>query len=119
MKKMVAIVYALILCGCTDSPEDLDASASQKYPEFPSLPTSRSESIHVTDSMSWWFWEGDGGCFGTLTDGRSTIELHAEAELCESIDYKEGAEAAIEIVYDPSKQYVPDKKTYAITRFIK
>ena len=69
--------------------------------------------------MSWWFWEGDGGCFGTLTDGRTSIELHSEADLCEHVEYKENAEASVKVTYDANKQYLPNKKMYSIIRFIK
>lgn len=119
MKYIGLVLFIFSIVGCSDSSDEVDTSASSKFPEFPDLPKSTAETIEITGAMSWWFWEGDGGCFGTLTDGRKNIELHSEADLCEPIEYEEGAKASIQITYDSSKQYVSGKKMYTITRFIK
>ena len=122
MNKLASLVaIALCITGCSDtSGVDVDASVATKFQAFPTLPTSTSQSIEVTGAMTWWFWEGDGGCFGTLTDGRQNLELHAEADLCEPIDYEEGQEATITVTFDPDKQYSPnDEKMYSIIEFIK
>ena len=109
----------MTLIGCIDNGPEIDSSISRKYQEIKNLPASNIEKVELTGVMTWWFWEGDGGCFGTLTDGRKNIELHAEADLCEPIEYEEGAEAIVSVVYEPNKQYVSGKKMYSIIEFVK
>lgn len=119
MKNFLLMAIIFLIGACSDSVEEkIDTSYSEKYSKFPSLPVSGSQAVELMGAMSWWFWEGDGGCFGTITDGRQSIELHAEADLCEPIEYEEGQEAVIKVIYDPEKQYAPDgKKMYSIVSF--
>lgn len=122
MKILGLIALVLLMMGCSDSDDDFSSVEvdSSNYSAFPALPTSTSETVELTGAMTWWFWEGDGGCFGTISDGRQSIELHAEADLCEPIEYEEGQEASIKITFDPSKQYSPDnQKMFSIIKFIK
>lgn len=121
MRVLWLAFLASLMIGCSDSSEQVNAqdAGTSRFPAFPSLPTSPSESAQLTGAMSWWFFEGDGGCFGTLSDGRQRVELHAEADLCEAVEYEEGQEASIRVTFDPDKQYAPDNaKMYSITAFL-
>ena len=116
-----AIYSALLtlVAACSSDNEEVNTDVVDKFNSFPNLPTSTEEKIVLEGSMEWWFWEGDGGCFSTITDGRKNVELHSEADLCVKVDYNEGQEAKIKITYDPNKQYSSDgKPMYSIVTFI-
>ncbi|WP_341708401.1 hypothetical protein [Halopseudomonas sp.] len=122
MKIVGLMVLLSLLVGCSESAEEQGSVnvGAAGGSAFPVLPMSTSDSVELTGAMTWWFWEGDAGCFGTLSDGEQSIELHAEADLCESIEYDDGQEATVRVTFDPGKQYAPDnKKMYSITDFIK
>ena len=121
MKKTLLMTIIILTGACSDDVvEEIDASFADEYSEFPTLPVSGSQSVELMGAMTWWFWEGDGGCFGTITDGRQSIELHAEADLCEPIEYEEGQKTVIKVIYDSQKQYASEgKKMYSIVNFIK
>lgn len=119
MKNIASLVFVLSLAACTDgSSTEVNTAVKGNYEAFPTLPSSTSEVTTIKGSMEWWFWEGDGGCFGTITDGRQNVELHSEADLCEPIEYSEGEEAVLSITFDSNKQYLPNgQKLYSIVKF--
>ena len=120
LRIILFLMVTFFITACSEPDEEVNTSVVNKYQAFSNLPTSPGQQIKLTGAMSWWFWEGDGGCFGTLTDGRVNVELHAEADLCETIKYDDGQEAAIIITFDPNKQFLAkNKKMYSIVEFIK
>jgi hypothetical protein len=111
------VLFFSVICflsACSDS-EFINNNPQLKYQAFPQLPTNTSEVIEITGAIQWWFWEGDGGCFGTISDGHKHIELHALADLCEPIEYDEGQTAVIKITYDPNEKF--RGKVYSILHF--
>ncbi len=87
--------------ACSDDvTEEIDISFADKYSEFPPLPVSSSQAVELMGAMSCWFGEGDGGCYGIVADGKQSVELHSEADLCEPIEYNEGQEAVVKVVHD-------------------
>jgi len=118
VKKILLVAVIVLLGACSGSAPEVDPSFAQKYSEFPSLPVSSSQSVELRGAMTFWFWEGEGGCYGTITDGRKIVELHAEADLCRPIEYEEGQEAVVKISYDRELKYGPgDMMVYPVVSF--
>ena len=115
LKSVLFIPIFLQLVACEDPAKD---SNIQSYSQpFPPLPTT-SKSVTVTGTVKWWFWEGDGGCFGTLSAGGTDIELYSEADLCAPIEYEEGDVATMDIVFLKENQYHPEgKDMYTVAKF--
>ena len=66
--------------------------------------------------MSFWMYEGAAGCYGTITDGLSEVNLWVSEESCVEIDYSENEATSVEVTFRSENQYGPGK-TYTITSF--
>jgi hypothetical protein len=115
LKSALFIAVLLQMIACEETVED---SSIKSYAlPFPTLPTA-NKSVTVTGTVKWWFWEGDGGCFGTLSAGGNDIELYSEADLCAPIEYEEGDVATMDIVFLKENQYHPEGKAmYTVAKF--
>jgi len=120
---MLIPILALFSCSNDDAAELAQEDATHAefqnlYAKFPILPTS-DETTKLTGAMTWWFWEGDAGCFGTISDGRQNLNVYATADLCVTIEYAENERAVIEVVYDSEHQYSGNGlSVYTIVKFI-
>ncbi len=98
MKTVLLIATFLLLEACSDDvTEEIDISFADKYSEFPPLPVSSSQAVELMGAMSCWFGEGDGGCYGIVADGKQSVKLHSEADLCEPIEYNEGTSRVVKV----------------------
>ena len=114
------------ILACSDSGGDeidqnseINDSLKSQYQAFPTLPTAIDNQVVLIGAMTWWFWEGDGGCFAVISDGRQNVELHSEAERCELIEYDENQRAKVAVIYDADKQYATGGSAmYSVVEFL-
>ncbi|MCJ8314694.1 MAG: hypothetical protein HRU38_21440 [Saccharospirillaceae bacterium] len=122
MKTLTLLFFVLTLIACSSDDSEMyevNPKFISEYDLFPVLPISTDDEVELTGAMGWWFFEGDGGCFGTISNGRQNLELHAEADLCEAVGYDQNQRAVIIVTYNSNKQYAPDNQTmYSIIKFI-
>ena len=118
MRNFKAILLIVILLQLVACEEPAEETSIESYGQpFPTLPTG-NKSVTVTGTVTWWFWEGAGGCFGTLSAGGKDIELYSDADLCEPIEYEEGEVATMDIVFRKENQYNPNGKTmFTVIKF--
>lgn len=111
------ILFALFATACSkpDAESRPESTGSSSNAGFPSLPTTDAERVLIEGKMIGWFFEGDGGCFGTLKNGAQEVEVWAEADACEQKEYKENEPAAIVVTYRRSEQWA--EKSYSIVEF--
>ncbi len=110
-------VLILALGACSESGSESTAtSTAGKGRSFPALPTSTSESATLEGRMRFWMYEGDGGCFGTITDGTKDLELWVDVDTCGDKDYAENAPATVTVTFNPENQY-GSGKMYTIVSF--
>ncbi len=112
---VLGILLLLFLSACSESEND-DSKHSNSDKGFQSLPSNESERTIVNGRMSFWMYEGDAGCYGTLAKGISEIQLWIDADSCIDKSYSENQKASVEITFNQSNQYGPGK-TYTITAF--
>ena len=119
MNKRILIVtlFTILVAGCSESENsDVAENSTASGPSFPSLPTSSSERVQLKGKMAFWMYEGDAGCYGTITDGSSEVELWIDADSCGEREYPENEDASVEVTFNSENQYGPGK-TYTITNF--
>jgi len=108
--KHILLISTILLFGC-----DPDIKEKKE-----ALYVQEGAVVEVTGKVFGWFFEGDGGCFATLSINDKNIELWAHADLCDSIDYQEGQLAKFDITYKNENQYDSEGKTmYTIVKFYK
>ncbi len=112
---IIAILFAAGLAACSDSADE--SSGTSAGSSFPPLPTSSSERVTLTGKMSFWMYEGAGGCFGTIASGSQEVQLWIDADGCGDQDYAENEDASVEVTFKADNQYGPGE-TYTITRFL-
>ena len=113
-KHVIAIFVFSALVACSDSSNQ--ASETVSGDSFPTLPTSSSERVTLEGQMSFWMFEGDAGCYGTIVKGSQEVQLWVGADTCGDREYAENEAASVEVTYKTDNQYGPGK-TYTITRF--
>ena len=109
---------ALALTACSSEPaanEEAVAESTADTSAFPDLPTNPSETARVEGKMSNWFVEGEAGCYGSLENAGSTIQVWSDIETCGDRDYAEGAPAALVVTWRPDEQWAGN--TYSIVEF--
>lgn len=118
---VAAIAFYITACSQGESP---DASASGEgsaaLQPFPPMPGGTAKSVQVTGKVTDWMFEGDGGCFGALTDDSTTIDVYSEANLCENVNAANGVILKVDIIYEADKQHdIGDgkKPAYTIVKF--
>lgn len=114
---LLLLALMLFIAGCSDSSSDSDPSTANAAHAFPPLPTSAADPVTLSGSMSFWMYEGDGGCFGTITDGLAEVWLWVDVDTCGETDYEENQPAKVEVIFSQENQYGPEKM-YTITRFL-
>lgn len=67
---------------------------------FPLLPEDSSNPVTLTGKVTNWLFEGDAGCFGSITDGNASIEVYSTADLCENVEVDQNAMISVNIVFD-------------------
>ena len=108
----LAGLLCLSLSACGDAPQEpLDSRANGL-----ALPTGPHETITVSGKMTFWMYEGDAGCYGSLLTGGQEVELWIDADACGDTEYAENAPASVDITWREDNQWGP-VNTYTITRF--
>jgi hypothetical protein len=112
------VLTAIYVLGCSkpESGSSPDSAKVEASTDFPGLPTSAADKATVSGNMSTWMADGDGGCFGTLAKGKSEIEVWAEADACENIDYEDNALATLVVTFKADEQWGAGK-SYSIVEF--
>ncbi|WP_299595618.1 hypothetical protein, partial [uncultured Microbulbifer sp.] len=108
------ILISLALTACSSKENSTQASGS--VGKFPKLPTSSTEYTTLQGVMSFWMYEGAAGCYGTITDGLSEVNLWVSEDSCVEVNYSENEAASVEVTFISENQYGPGK-TYTITSF--
>ena len=110
-----ALVFSIVLTACgkdtNDNPE-LGAASVSKL----DLPTSPSDKVLLNGKMTYWDWEGDAGCYGTLEQDGQEVQLWANADSCKNVSYNENQEVAIKVTFNPDEQWAPGN-TYTVISF--
>ena len=115
MKNYLAIItLSCLLLACSDSSEQVNNSVSED--NFPPLPTNSSERVKLNGKMSFWMYEGEAGCYGTIVKGSQEVQLWIDSDGCGEREYAENENASVEVTFRSDNQYGPDK-IYTITRF--
>lgn len=114
---MILALAPFVFAACSSGSDSASGEAGGGASEFPALPTSDAERVLVDGNMSNWFYEGDAGCYGTLSRGASSIELWINADACGEREYSEGASASVVVTYRETEQWMPGKKMYTIVEF--
>ena len=115
MTRAISLFTVLIfIAGCSDG--NGMAAGRPASTNHVSLPANPSERVNLTGEMSFWMYEGDAGCYGTLVSQGKEIQLWAGVDTCGDREYEENQRAALEITFNPDNQYGPGK-TYTITSF--
>ena len=114
-RTLLAMSAALLVAACSDNGTEAAGGSAEG---FDALPTSPAETRVVAGKMTFWMYEGDGGCFGYLANGASELQLWVDVDACGETEYAENQPAEVEVTFNPENQYGPGK-TYTITRFIK
>ncbi|MEH6567295.1 MAG: hypothetical protein V7756_18365 [Halopseudomonas sp.] len=104
------------LTGCSDGNEAESTIPAGNNVGFPALPAMPEERVTLNGRMTFWMYEGDGGCFGSISDGMQEVELWVDVETCDQVEYPENAPASVEVTYRPDNQYAPGK-LYTIVSF--
>ena len=112
MNKMILpfLVSLGFLGGCSDSSNEIIQSG------FDKLLQSSTDYVEINGTITFWMYEGDGGCFGSISKGGDEIQLWVGVDACGEHEYKEGEIATFEITFNSENQYGPGK-TYTITEF--
>ena len=110
----ISIIAVAFLSACSSSDDSSPLSSAKS--SFPSLPSSSAERVTLDGVMSFWMYEGDAGCYGTITDGAVEVNLWVDADSCGEKEFGENEAASIEVTFNPENQYGPGK-TYTITSF--
>ncbi len=110
----LSILLVITLAACSEPNNPKDAVSS--HASFPALPINPSETVIVSGKMVFWMYEGDGGCFGSISDGAQELQLWVDVTTCGEAEYKENESASVEITFNPKNQYGPGK-TYTIVSF--
>ena len=113
-KHILAIFLSSAIFACSDSSDPANETGSGE--SFPALPTSRSERVTLNGQMSFWMFEGEAGCYGTIVSDYQEVQLWVSADDCSDRDYGDNESASVEVTYRKDNQYGPGK-TYTITRF--
>jgi len=112
----IAIAASVAACSDTEDTNSHNSSSSAGNP-FPTLPSSSLESAVLEGKMTFWMYEGDAGCYGSIFDGNAEVQLWVDATTCGDTDYAENAEARVEVTFNPDNQYGPGK-TFTIKSFL-
>ena len=111
---LTILTLSCVLLACSDSSEQVTESTSEN--SFPPLPTDSSERVNLSGKMSFWMYEGEAGCYGTIVKGSQEVQLWIDSNSCGEREYAENEDASVEVTFRSDNQYGPDK-TYTITRF--
>jgi len=104
-KVLFAIMISVLISACSKKSNDTpDQGAALPA----NLPPKTGEVVTVSGNMSFWFYEGSGGCFGTLEADGAEIQLWTDVDLCGDRDYEENEKATLRIKYREDNQYGPD-----------
>lgn len=116
MKKalLIAAIALHALSGCSESDTQASTEASGS---FATLPADSKESAVLSGEISFWMHEGDAGCYGTITDGVSEVQLWTDVDTCGEKEYSENQRASVEVTFRSDNQYGPGT-TYTITKFL-
>ena len=115
--KCGAVLLVLGLAGCSDSGNEVAApGALLSATPFPTLPASPSETVVLDGAMTFWMYEGDGGCFGTISDGVQELWLWVDVDTCGDVEYEDNEHTVVEVTFNPDNQFRPGK-TYTIVGF--
>ena len=113
-KLAIPLIALACLSACSDSNDaDLKISGNST---FPPLPSNSSERVTLTGKMSFWMYEGEAGCYGTITSGSEEVNLWIDADSCGEKVFDENEQVSVEVTFSPDNQYGPGA-TYTITRF--
>ena len=111
----IILISMLFLVACSDSGDN-----ASKLSPFPEMPKDKSTLVQLTGKVDFWLFEGDAGCYGTLTDGLNKVEVYSEAIICEKVTVSEGSVITVDIIYDSQiSDIVSDgeKPSYTIIAF--
>ncbi len=114
-KRLALIVISAALSACTDESTPV-AGTDSSAGGFPALPASPDQRVTLNGKMTFWMYEGDGGCFGSISDGVQEVELWVDVDTCGQVEYPENAAASVEVTYRPDNQYAPGE-LYTIVSF--
>lgn len=115
--KSGTLLLVLGLAGCSDSSNEMAApGASLSAMRFPTLPASPAETVVLDGVMTFWEYEGDGGCYGTISDGLQELWLWVDVDTCGEVNYQDNDRAIVEVTFNPDNQFGPGK-TYTIVSF--
>ena len=79
---------------------------------------SRTSPVRLQGKVLNWFFEGDAGCYITLTDDDQQIEARAEADDCEFMKVPVNDVIDLELFYDPKQDYGDkDNPMFTVKRF--
>lgn len=117
-KASIALICStLLLTACSEEPGGVGGSEpSTAGSELPALPTTRSERVLLEGKMSFWMYEGDAGCYGTLVRGVEEVELWADVETCAEHEYADNEPAAVVVTYRSDEQWGAGD-SYSIVEF--
>jgi hypothetical protein len=118
MKTLIAAVLStsLLIIACSDSTE----TSAAKLAPFPALPKAVTNSVTLSGRVVDWLFEGDAGCFGTLTDGIRNINVYSKADICEPAHVQTDLLITVTIIFDIGIQQDVGDGTgpaYTITQF--
>ena len=109
------LLFSTVLTACgKDSNEEPELGATSV--DTLDLPTSPSEKVLLKGKMTYWDWEGDAGCYGTFEKDGQEVQLWANADACENVEYKENQQVSIKVTFNPDEQWGPGN-TYTVTNF--
>lgn len=115
MTRSIALFAVLLfITGCSDGagPASDDSVGSNQI----DLPERSSDRIKLAGEMSFWMYEGEAGCYGTLLSQGEEIQVWVDADACGEREYEENQQVTLELTFDPANQYGPGR-TYTITAF--
>lgn len=102
-----------VLAACSDS---APGGAAYSGDSFPDLPTSNTDMTTLEGLMTSWKYEGSTGCYGTISDGNTVVQLWMDALSCGDQNVKENEQVSIDVIFAEENQYGPGK-TYTIIYF--
>ncbi len=109
------VTLGIALGGCSENSAPT-TSTETSASRFPALPTSADERVTLNGRMTFWMYEGDGGCFGSISDGVQEVELWVDVDTCGEVEYPENAPASVAVTYRSDNQYAPGT-LYTIVSF--
>jgi len=114
---LLAAIVMLTACSDNSGQNTVPAGSNPAAsPGFPSLPSSADERVILNGKMTFWMYEGDAGCFGSISDGTQEVELWVDVDTCGQVEYPEDGTASLEVTFQPDMQ-LGQGPVYTIVNF--